>query len=177
MVPPLRLSYGMLSDYSVNHWYFFLYVSPMFSDDPTRLHSSFSKSVSGVVRFTCSGTSIIVWVLDGLITQPLPLLFDLYDGLEYQCVTLTPSGFVSPEPTPLVKWCRETLLGGVEEIDLKHEESIVSLLLPPGLVGGLRGRNPLLVVSFVTPRRSPYSFVCLFPSSHRASHIIMHHRA
>ena len=45
---------------------------------------------------------------------------------------------------------QDSLVSGVEEISWKHEESIVSLLLSPGLVGGLRGRNPLLVVSSVT---------------------------
>ena len=62
------------------------------------------------MRFTYLGAELIVWVLDGLITQPLPLLFDLYDGPVDQCVTLTPSSFVSPEPAPLVKWCQEPLL-------------------------------------------------------------------
>ena len=45
----------------------------------------------------------------------------------------------------------ESLVSGVEKINWKNEESIVGLLPPPGLVGGLRGRNPLLVVSSVTP--------------------------
>ena len=67
----------------------------------------------------------------------------LYVEYVDQCVTFTPSSFVSPESASLVS--------GVEKINLKPEESIDSLLLPPGLVGGLRGRNPLLVVSSVTP--------------------------
>ena len=72
--------------------------------------------------------------------------------------------FCSPEPASLVS--------GVEEINLKHEESIVSLLLPPGLVGGLRGRNPLLVVSSVTPGGFLPIRVCVFVCS---SFGIMHH--
>ena len=87
---------------------------------------------------------VMLWVRNGVATIPSTLIIRSSDT-EYvdQCVALTPSGFVSPEQAPLV--------GGVEKINLKHEESIVSLLLPPGLVGGLRGRNPLLVVSSVTP--------------------------
>ena len=46
---------------------------------------------------------------------------------------------------------QEALVSGVEEINLKPEESIVGLLPSPVAVGGLRGRNPLLVVSSVTP--------------------------
>ena len=66
------------------------------------------------MRFTYSGAELIVWVLDGLITQPLPLLFDLYDGPVDQCVTLTPSSFVSPEQTPLVS--------GVEKVNMERED-------------------------------------------------------
>ena len=51
--------------------------------------------------------------------------------------------FGYPEPPPFVS--------GVEEINLKPEESKVGLLPSPVAVGGLRGRNPLLVVSSVTP--------------------------
>ena len=41
VVPLLRLTYGMLSDYSIDHRYFSLYVFPVFRDDQRRLHSSF----------------------------------------------------------------------------------------------------------------------------------------
>ena len=57
-------------------------------------------------------------------------------------MTLTPSSFVSPEQAPLVS--------GVEKINL--DEKTYSTTFPSLLaLGGLRGRNPLLVVSSVTP--------------------------
>ena len=69
---------------------------------------------------------------------------------------------------------QESLVSGVEEINWKHEESIVEPLLPPGLVGGLRGRNPLLVVSYVTPRVFPIVVLHRFLLRIIASSGIMH---
>ena len=103
----------MLSDGSVDH----RYLSPHVFRCSVTIKDDYIlplKFVSGVVRFTYSGTELIVWVLDGLITQPLPLLFDLYDGPVDQCVTLTPSSFVSPEQAPLVS--------GVEKINVEQED-------------------------------------------------------
>ena len=79
MVTSFQLSFGMLSDGSVDHRYLSPHVfrCSMTIEDDYILPLKF---VSWVVRFTYSGTKIIVRVLDGLITRPLPLLFDLYDG-------------------------------------------------------------------------------------------------
>ena len=74
--------------------------------------------MTGVVLFTYSGTKLIVWVLDGLITRPLPLLFDLYDGPMDQCVTLTPSSFVSPEQASLVSGVERQEVGSDPDLHL-----------------------------------------------------------
>ena len=58
---------------------------------------------------------------------------------------------------------------------MKHEESIVGLLPPPGLVGGLRGRNPLLVVSSVTPGGFSHIVLLAFPFGICIRHCILFH--
>ena len=58
---------------------------------------------------------VMLWVRDGLATIPTTLTIRSSDT-EYvdQCVTLTPSSFVSPEQTPLVS--------GVEKINMERED-------------------------------------------------------
>ena len=58
---------------------------------------------------------VMLWVRDGVATIPSTLIIRS-SGNEYmdQCVTFTPSSFVSPEQAPLVS--------GVEKIDMERED-------------------------------------------------------
>ena len=58
---------------------------------------------------------VMIWVRDGVATIPTTLIICSSDT-EYvdQCVTLTPSSFVSPE--------QATLVSGVEKINMERED-------------------------------------------------------
>ena len=109
----------------------------------------------------CSSDLIHVWS-----NVPTTLIIRSSDT-EYvdQCVTLTPSSVVSLEQAPLVS--------GVEKINGTRRPVV---RLPPLLaLGGLRGRNPLLVVSCVTTGEFPNRLLLFV--FRLASHGITHHHA
>ena len=78
------------------------------SKTPTSSLSYFRELSCAILLFMFR---VMLWVRDGVATTPTTLIIRSSD-IEYvdQCVTLTPSSFVSPEPAPLVS--------GVEKINM-----------------------------------------------------------
>ena len=104
----------MLSYYSIGCRYFFLYDLPVFPDDQRRLHSS-SKLREWGCTILLFMFGVMLRVRDGVATIPSTLIIhSSYTGYVDQCVTLTPSSFVSPEQAPLVS--------GVEKINIERED-------------------------------------------------------
>ena len=106
MVTSFQLSYGMLSDHSVDHRYLSLHVFRCFvaiEDDYILLSKICEWGCA--IHFFMSG--VMLWVRDGVATILTTLIIRSSDTKYVdQCVTLTPSSFVSPEQPPLVSGLR-----------------------------------------------------------------------
>ena len=83
----------------------------MLQDDDVLL-SNFCERGCAILLFMFG---VMLWVRDGVATIPTtPIILSSDNEYVDQCVTLTPSSFVSPEQTPLV--------GGVEKINIDRED-------------------------------------------------------